>query len=770
MRLSLKAKIISSIILITTVIYIIALSITVYLFYKDTINSSLRYTNKILDISSNYFASIIDRDMQVLRTVKIASITFRELNNEKIFRKLQKDFCTQVLYSTPQFLSLSINWQISALQHDPSLYGRIRYTYYRSEGMIRDSIDTLETQGDNILGLYYKYKISKKEGMTEPYYYSYTKTSNKKILMTSLVTPILSNNMFQGLAVADIGLEHFYELLNEIKPYDYMDNFLISHTEKFIAFTNHKKYTDKPITNYFGDIIYTRYIKPNFTEKRSFTFQMKDKNGSKYYLSFYPIKIGNFDKPWYLGTLIPRKKILQPIQKLVWISVYTSSILILILLFFSILLANNFVKLFDILKNSIEKLATGDINNAEKIDYKGQNEFKDIANGINKLIDNLKKLVDFAHAIEQGNLNYKFQKISEHDVLGQAFLDMRKSLKIAKIEENKRKEEEEIHNWMVRGENMISEILREYNQDLKELSYQVVSKLVKYTNSVQGGLFIINDEDPENKYIELVAAYAYDKRKLVEKRIPYGVGLIGRAIIEGETIHLTNIPPDYLSLTSGLGDRYPNSLLIVPFKFNEVIYAVIELAAFERYKPYVRQFVERVGVSIASTIANLKITEQTKRLVAELRARSNELTAQEEEMRQNLEEMRTIQDELRKKATELENIVNALNRIAYVFELNDEGYIININDLVIKLLKKSRKDLIGKYFFTLLSKIEPELQYDNILNDLRNNKTIILKARVDVAKLTFWLNLTFVPITIDNDVQKIVVIGNDITKFIQSKN
>ncbi len=769
MKLSFRTRIILGIILITTTLYALALSITISLFYKDTVKSSLRYTNKILEISSRYFGTIIEHDMEILRTVKAATITFRELNNEKIFRGLQKDFCTRVLQNTPQFLSLSINWQISALKQNPSLYGRIRYTYFREQGQIKHKIDTLETQGDNILGEYYKYKISKKEGITDPYYYSYTKAEKHKILMASLVTPILSQNIFQGLVVADIGLEHFYQLLEEIKPYDYIDNFLVSSSEKFIAFTHHKQYTNKPIIKYFGDVIYTRYLKPNFAQQKTFTFKLKGKNGKNYFVTIYPVKIGTLEKPWYLGSLIPQKNLLAPIKKLVRLSIYASLILLLILLAFSIILANNLIKFFDIIRQSIDKLAEGDIYRAPRIQYSREDEFREIANDINRLIDNLKKLADFAKAIGEGNLDYKFNKISEHDILGQAFLDMRRNLKIAKIEETKRKQDEEIHNWMVHGENMIAQILREHNQNIDELAYHVVSSLVKYTNSVQGGLFIINDDDPNNKYIELVAAYAYDKRKLVQKKIPYGVGLLGRAVIEGETIHITNIPPDYLSLTSGLGDRHPNSLLIVPFKFNEVIYAVIELAAFESYKPHVRRFIERVGVSVASTIANVKITERTRNLVAQLQARSQELAAQEEEMRQNLEEMRAIQEELRKKAAELENIVMAINKIAYVLELNHEGYILNVNDLFINLLKIAKNEIVGKFFTNVIPDLETDQTFDQILEQLSENKTVILKAKINAANKTYWLNLTFVPILSDSELQKIIVIGTDITQFMENK-
>jgi methyl-accepting chemotaxis protein len=305
---------------------------------------------------------------------------------------------------------------------------------------------------------------------------------------------------------------------------------------------------------------------------------------------------------------------------------------------------------------------------------------------------------------------------------------------------------------------------------LEDLAYQVISNLVKYTKSVQGGLFIINDEDPNNKYIELVAAYAYDRRKFLEKRIPYGVGLLGRAVAEGETIYISNVPPDYLSISSGLGDRHPSALLIVPFKFNEIIYAVVELAAFEDYRAHVRRFVERIGVSVASTIANFSITQRTRQLVEQLRARSQELAAQEEEMRQNLEEMRATQEELRKKAQELENVVEALNKIAYVIELNPDGYILNINDRMLRLLKKRKDEILGKHYLSVIPEIGDQSQFDKVLDELKQGQMRLIRAHLLIGSSDFYLNMAYVPIMVEDKLQKIIVIGTDITQFVKSQN
>ena len=65
---------------------------------------------------------------------------------------------------------------------------------------------------------------------------------------------------------------------------------------------------------------------------------------------------------------------------------------------------------------------------------------------------------------------------------------------------------------------------------------------------------------------------------------------------------ITEIPEDYLTITSGLGDAPPRSILIVPLKLEDEILGVVELASFNIFNPHEIEFVEKIGQTIASTI------------------------------------------------------------------------------------------------------------------------------------------------------------------------
>lgn len=302
-------------------------------------------------------------------------------------------------------------------------------------------------------------------------------------------------------------------------------------------------------------------------------------------------------------------------------------------------------------------------------------EIGEMAAALNALIRGLKETTDFSLEIGKGNFDSQFVPLSDEDDLGNALLEMRTNLKHAKEEETRRQKEDQQRNWASQGIAKFSDILRQNNDNMEKLSYDVISNLVKYCEANQGGLFLINDDDPNNQYIELSAAYAFSRKKFLEQKIEIGVGLVGRAIQESETIYITDVPNDYITITSGLGDDNPKSILIVPLVVNETVYGVIEMASFKEFEKYQIDFVEKIGENIAATLSTVKINIKTARLLETTRQQAEEMRAQEEEMRQNMEELQATQEESARREAELEKKVEEFER----FKKQQESFIKKLN-------------------------------------------------------------------------------------------
>ncbi|MDR0384922.1 MAG: GAF domain-containing protein, partial [Prevotellaceae bacterium] len=243
---------------------------------------------------------------------------------------------------------------------------------------------------------------------------------------------------------------------------------------------------------------------------------------------------------------------------------------------------------------------------------------------------------------------------SENDELGKAMLSMRDSLIKAEKEKMARQQEDDKRNWVTTGVAKFAEILRSNHDDLAELSNNVISNLLKYIHAIQGGIFIVNDDDSDHTFLELQAFYAYERKKYLHKEIEIGEGLVGTCYLEKEPIYITQVPKDYMSVTSGLGDDAPRALFLVPLKVNNMIYGIMEIASFQVLEPYEREFVEKVSESIASTISSVKVNVRTQKLLETAKLQSEEMAYQEEELRQNLEELQATQEEMNRKQTAAE--------------------------------------------------------------------------------------------------------------------
>jgi putative methionine-R-sulfoxide reductase with GAF domain len=276
------------------------------------------------------------------------------------------------------------------------------------------------------------------------------------------------------------------------------------------------------------------------------------------------------------------------------------------------------------------------------------NEIGKLSDQINETLENLKDATDFVTAIGQGNLDIDYKATLDSgynhgkNKLADSLIDMQGKLKSLNEEERKRQ-------WANEGLAKFVDIMRSSSDDIVTLGDKIISALVQYTKSNQGALYILNDEDENNKHLELVSLFAFDIKKFETRKIKLGEGLLGQTYLEAETNYYTNFPDEYIRITSGLGDANPRSILIVPLKVDTQVYGIVELASFNEYAQHEITFVEKLGETIASSIASVRAAQKNKYLIEQFQSQTEQMRAQEEEMRQNMEEMQATQEEVARK-------------------------------------------------------------------------------------------------------------------------
>lgn len=272
---------------------------------------------------------------------------------------------------------------------------------------------------------------------------------------------------------------------------------------------------------------------------------------------------------------------------------------------------------------------------------------------IQSSIKNLKKASMFIKEIASGNYSVNWDGLREQNVhlnkdnLVGDLLKMRDQMKKVKDQDEKR-------IWSTEGLAKFSDVARNNQNNIEKLSNEVIRFLSKHLNAQQGSLFVLREDKGLEPYLELAACYAFDKKKFIDKRIDIGNGLVGQAFLEGGTIVLSEVPKNYISITSGLGHATPTCVIIVPMKYDERVEAVLELASFNKFEPHEVEFLEKAGQVIASSIYATKINERTSKLLKETQEQAEALRSQEEELRQNMEELQATQEDMRRRVSGIE--------------------------------------------------------------------------------------------------------------------
>ncbi|GAA0189827.1 hypothetical protein GCM10009122_50670 [Fulvivirga kasyanovii] len=442
------------------------------------------------------------------------------------------------------------------------------------------------------------------------------------------------------------------------------------------------------------------------------------------------------------------------------ITIILGAIIVALSLFMAFVMARSITRPINYIKDIVVKLGKGELVDDSSRKF-NNDEIGEMAEAMDSLIHGLRSTTLFAENIGKGKYDSEFTPLSDHDVLGNALLEMRENLSRVAEEDKKR-------NWSTEGLAKFGDILRKNNDNISKLCDDIVRNLVKYMGANQGGIYIIEDDGSDDPYMTLMAVYAWDKKKYLNQKVYKGEGLAGQVWLEMDTIYLTEVPDNYIKITSGLGDANPKSILIVPLKVNEEIYGVVEIASFNAFEEHEIDFVEKIAETIASTVSSVKINAKTQSLLEESQEMTEQMRSQEEEMRQNMEELQATQEEMQRGQAEAENTMEAINQAVSTLEFDPEGKIVNVNRNFLDMMGYSKDELVGEFHRIFVSKEEKTSdEYKQFWRDLSSGQPKEGEyKRLDKSGRTRYLKESYAPIkNRDGSTAKIMLFATDVTEY-----
>jgi len=257
----------------------------------------------------------------------------------------------------------------------------------------------------------------------------------------------------------------------------------------------------------------------------------------------------------------------------------------------------------------------------------------------NSLTVQVRNIADVATAVTKGDLTRQItvDAQGELDELKQNINQM-----IGNLRETTERNQEQ--DWLKTNLAKFSRMMQG-QKDLESVSRLIMSELTPLV-SAHHGAFFIGEGDTDEPTLKLIASYAYRARKNVSNRFSVGEGLVGQAALEKQPILLTNVPDDYIQITSGLGEAPPRNIIVLPILFEGDVKAVIELASFLPFsaihQTFLDQLAESIGVVLNMIQANMRteeLLEQSQKLTQELQSQSKELQQQQEELKRSNSEL-----------------------------------------------------------------------------------------------------------------------------------
>ncbi|WP_371656948.1 MULTISPECIES: HAMP domain-containing protein [unclassified Streptomyces] len=399
--------------------------------------------------------------------------------------------------------------------------------------------------------------------------------------------------------------------------------------------------------------------------------------------------------------------------------------------------------------------------------------WKRLTTNVNELALNLttqvRAIAEVASAVAQGDMSRSITVETRGEVTD---LKDNINLMVSNLRETTRAKD-----WLESNLARLAALMQGH-RDLMEVADLILRELTPLVNA-QYGAFFLADPDNEGtpsrttsttKGLAFIAGYGSAQGATVDTTGMPGHGLVRQAALEKKRILFAEAPPDYIKISSGLGEAPPASVVIIPILFEDKLLGVIELASFSRFSDvhlaFFDQFVNTIGVAINTIIANSRtesLLSESQRLAIQLQERSDELQRQQAELQRSnaeLEEKAALlatssqykSEFLANMSHELRTPLNSLLILARLLSDNPDDHLSDQEVQFATTIHRSGSDLLQLINDILdLSKIEA-------------GRMDVRPKRLPLIKVLDYVHATFRPITLDRGLAFEVAVGEDVPR------
>ena len=303
--------------------------------------------------------------------------------------------------------------------------------------------------------------------------------------------------------------------------------------------------------------------------------------------------------------------------------------------------------------------------------------WRDLTDNVNELAANLttqvREIAEVATAVTKGDLTRSISVAAEGEV---AILKDNINQMIANLRETTQKNTEQ--DWLKTNLAKFTRMLQG-QRDLEAVSKLILSELAPLVSAQHGVFYLMESSELHPPFLKLLSTYAYRERKHLANQFHLGEGLVGQCALEKERILITEVPSDYIKISSGLGEATPLNAVVLPVLFEGQVTAVVELASFRRFSEIHLTFFDQLTESIAivlNTIAASMRTEellkQSQSLAEELQMQQKELTETNQRLEQQAQSLTASEELLKNQQDQLQQTNEELEEKAELLAMQNQ--------------------------------------------------------------------------------------------------
>jgi HAMP domain-containing protein/CheY-like chemotaxis protein/signal transduction histidine kinase len=276
--------------------------------------------------------------------------------------------------------------------------------------------------------------------------------------------------------------------------------------------------------------------------------------------------------------------------------------------------------------------------------------WKDLTGNVNLLADNLtnqvRAIAEVTTAVTKGDLTRSIQVEASGEVaeLKDYINTMIDNLRLTT---DRNKEQDWLKTNLARFTGML-----QGQRDLSTVGRMLLSELAPLVNAQQGVIYQM--ETDESSEMMLLSAYADDAPNGHARQLRVGEGLVGQCAAEKRRMLITEVPPQAVTIRSGLFKAVPLNVIVLPVLFEDRVKAVIELASLSTFTASHLAFLEQLTASIGIVLNSIEATMQTEGLLKQSQQLATELQTQQKELQQTNEQLAQKAQQLAEQNVEVE--------------------------------------------------------------------------------------------------------------------